>query len=129
MPSFPRVSLGNRGRHCKAGGAAAAHAGVGGTGLGRTGIGEVHEEAELVVDVQLRVGRFAKADPVALVLLVILAVKGSEGGAALVLSEAFPEIGVEFDTACLGLGTLRLYHLFPKNDHFFQNPKTRKKNP
>jgi hypothetical protein len=57
-----------------------------------------------VVDIQLRVGGFAEAHPVAFALLVAFAVVGGEGGAAEILCEAVLEVGVKVDAARLGLG-------------------------
>jgi hypothetical protein len=91
-------------------GSAAAARGAGGAGLGWASVGHVHEEPKLVVDVQLRIGGFAEALPVALALLIVLAVEGSECGAPNILGEALPEIGVEVQAAGLSLGTLGRAH-------------------
>jgi hypothetical protein len=69
-------------------------------------VDEVHEEAELVVEVEFWVGRLAEAHPVALVLLVLLALVHDKGGAVLVLGEAFEEILVELQVAGGGLRAL-----------------------
>jgi hypothetical protein len=97
----PRVvfSTDEFGEQGGAGGATAAHAGVGGAGLGRASVSEVHEEAELVVEIQFRVVRLAEAHPVALTLLVVFALVGDQRGAVTELKEASEEVGVEAEVA------------------------------
>ncbi len=67
---------------------------------------EVHEEPKLVVEVKFRVDRLAEAHPVALALLVQLALVDDKGGAVLLLGEAFEEIRVKLQVAGGGLRAL-----------------------
>ena len=57
--------------------------------------GEVHEEAQLMVDVELGVLRLAETHLVALSLLVVFALVGDKGRADEILLEAFVVVRVE----------------------------------
>ena len=109
-PGVARIAheLGNRG----AGSAAAARAREGSAGLRWASANQIHEEAELVVDVEVRIVRLAKPHPVPFTLSesVIFAAQSSSRGATLVLGEALMVVRVEADAARLGLGALAWAH-------------------
>jgi hypothetical protein len=53
----------------------------------------------MVIEIELRVGGFAEAHPVALAFLVLFAVIDDKGGAILKVKESFEEIRVELEVA------------------------------
>ncbi len=71
---------------------------------------QVHEESELVVKVKGRISRLAETHPVALALLVLLALPGAQCGATSELSEAKVEIRVKAEVAGLGVSALAWPH-------------------
>jgi hypothetical protein len=77
---------------------------------GWPGPGKVHEQSELVVDVERRVSRFAEAHMVAFALLVLFAVVRDQGGAVLEGTEALEVIRVELEVAGGGAGTFPWAH-------------------
>ncbi len=81
-------------------------------GAARTGASasQVHEQAQLVVDIKGRVFCAAEAHPMALALLVLLPTQSAEGGAALKLREALASIRIGDEVARLGQGPFARAH-------------------
>ena len=76
----------------------------------RSSASEVHEEAKLKGNVELRVRGDSKPHLVALALLVILAHEAVEGGAAAVLVESCVEVRVKLELAGEGCSSLGRAH-------------------
>ncbi len=66
---------------------------------GRSGPGKIHEQSELVVDVEGGVGGLAEAHPVTFAFLVLFTVIGDQRGAVLKADVALKEIQVKLEIA------------------------------